>query len=374
MKRFLDIHLISLQVHWRNFEASQNQCNSIWRQMPTIDETKSIPPHIPGALPSVLMGYPRKLFVPADIPGIYHCVSRCVRRAFLCGFDEHSGRSFEHRKYWIEHRILALARVFSVAIHAYAVMSNHVHLVVEVDPLGPNSWTDEEVAERWLTIFAGGVHGDAPLASQIAAITSNSERINVLRQRLGSLSWFMRSLNEPIARRANREDGCTGRFWEGRFKCQVLLDDAALLACMAYVDLNPVRAGIAQSPKRSAHTSAQRRARRIDLEQKLSPVSSSIAHHAFDFSEGQYLELLDWTGRTLHAGKKGTFPSLLVSVLARISLDSNQWLYQVPATESHYWRAVGSLQALLDHAHRLSRHWLKGVGFARRLLSMPRGA
>ena len=253
-------------------------------------------------------------------------------------------------------------------------MSNHVHLVIEVDPHGPNSWTDEEVAERWLTVFGGGMHGDAALASRIAALTSNSERLNVLRQRLGSLSWFMRSLNEPIARRANREDECTGRFWEGRFKCQALLDDAALLACMAYVDLNPLRAGVAQSLKCSAHISARRRAREIDLKKKLSPVSSSIAHHAFDFSEGQYLELLDWTGRRLHAGKDETYPSPLLPILARISLDPDQWLFQVPATESHYWRAVGSLQALLNHAHRLSRRWLKGVGFARRLHSMPRGA
>ncbi|TFH51770.1 MAG: transposase, partial [Lysobacterales bacterium] len=233
-------------------------------------------------------------------------------------------------------------------------MSNHVHLVLEVDPQAPAGWTDLEVAQRWLTIFGGGATNDVPLAARTAALARDFERINIIRQRLGSLSWFMRALNEPIARRANHEDGCTGRFWEGRFKCQTLLDDTALLACMVYVDLNPARAGVAESAMRSAHTSARRRVKSTNRDRKLVPLASSIVAHTLEINEIQYLQLLDWTGRSLHRGNRGAIPNSLVDILARISLDSRQWLVQVPATESHYWRAVGTAQNLLEHTQQLS--------------------
>ena len=125
--------------------------------------------------------------------------------------------------------------------------------MVHVDPDAVGRWSDEEVARRWLKAFPGPLQGSAdPVVFQrcVAALAGNAERIDELRERLGSLSWFMRSVNEPIARRASAEDGCTGRFWEGRFKSQALLDESAFLACMAYVDLNPVRDS--RTPRKSA--------------------------------------------------------------------------------------------------------------------------
>ncbi|MFT5445711.1 MAG: putative transposase [Gammaproteobacteria bacterium] len=194
------------------------------------------------------MGYPRNVLVSTDEPGTYHCVSRCVRRAFLCGKDTVTGRSFEHRRQWLETRILELGNIFAVAVHAYAVMNNHFHVILEVDPTAPRQWSDEEVAARWLSLSAGVGDQAPPSQIRIGTLAAQEERLTVLRQRLGSLSWFMRYLKEPIARRANREDECSGRFWEGRFKTQALLDDAAVLASMVYVDLNPIRAGIADTP------------------------------------------------------------------------------------------------------------------------------
>ena len=87
-------------------------------------------------------------------------------------------------------------------------------------------------------------------------LAADGEQLAERRRRLSSLSWFMRCLAEPIARQANRKDGCTGRFLEGRTKCQRLLDEAAVLACSVYVDLNPIRAEVVTTPETSADTSA----------------------------------------------------------------------------------------------------------------------
>ena len=315
------------------------------------------------------MGYPRHLHVPPDTPGTYHCVSRCVRRAFLCGEDAVTGRSFDHRKQWLEDHIIELAKLFAVAVHAYAVMSNHFHLVLETDPSAPWQWSDEEVARRWLSLSTKVHDKDDPLDTRIASLAAQPERLTVLRQRLGSLSWFMRCLKEPIARKANREDQCSGRFWEGRFRTQVLLDDPAVLASMVYVDLNPIRAGIAQTPEHSLHTSVHARTQRVkkNHDSLIQPLASSIHSQLSIISTAQYLELVDWTARTLHPGKRGTVAGDAPPIIKRLGLRPRQWCLQVPATESHYCRAIGQLEALLASAHDAGLKWVRGIGMARRL-------
>lgn len=202
----------------------------------------------------------------------YHCVSRCVRRAYLCGVDTATGKDFEHRRGWIATRIKELAAVFAIDVAAYAVMSNHYHLVVRVDLDRAMGWSDEEVLARWTQIFAGPMLVQRYLLPQARARMGEAERAMVAqmaatyRERLADLSWFMRRLNETVARMANAEDGCTGRFWEGRFKSQALLDEKAVLAAMAYVDLNPVRAGMAGTPEASDHTSIQERLRQVQTD------------------------------------------------------------------------------------------------------------
>jgi len=118
------------------------------------------------------MTYPRSQLVPPGSPGTYHCVSRCVRRAFLCGKDRYSGQSFEHRRQWIEDRLQQLAEVFAVSLWAYAVMSNHLHVVVQVLPDVATQWTDEEVADRWIRLFP---KAEQEAALRVQALLANPE-------------------------------------------------------------------------------------------------------------------------------------------------------------------------------------------------------
>lgn len=299
-------------------------------------------------------------------------MSRCVRRAFLCGEDKLTGQSFDHRKQWLEDRILSLANIFAVAVHAYAVMSNHFHVVIETDPRAPWRWSDREVAHRWLLLSDQHDETESALETRVECLAAEPERLDILRARLGSLSWYMRYLKEPIARMANKEDDCNGRFWEGRFRTQALLDDAAVLACMVYVDLNAVRAGAAETPEESQHTSVRTRSQRSpDLgDTPIQPLASSICSELSILSTSHYLELVDWTGRMLHTGKRGTISASAPPIITRLGLRPEQWCIQVPATESHYWRAIGHLQSLLDCAQRTGLKWVRGIGMARRLQKM----
>ncbi|UXI69393.1 hypothetical protein [Tahibacter amnicola] len=313
------------------------------------------------------MSYPRHHIVPAGESGYFHCISRCVRRAFLCGDDPYSGQSFEHRKQWVEDRLHELATIFAVGVYAYAVMRNHVHVVAYVAPQIAATWSAEEVAERWLRLCpvrCGKVVDQDATAIKASHIAGDPVQVARYRERLASLPWFMRCLNEPIARRANREDACTGRFWEGRYRCQALLDETAVIACMAYVDLNPIRAGIAQDLRSSEHTSIRRRLQHVGASTLLSPVAGCAAH-TLGISAIQYVDLVDWTGRQPRPDKRGSIPGNSPKALQTIGLTPEAWRAEVLTIETRYWRAVGSLQALLDKARSMGQRWLKGVGLKR---------
>ncbi len=208
----------------------------------------------------------RKELVSVETTPYYHCICRCVRRAFLWGEDSYSGKNCEHRRGWVLERLRELQGVFAVDVCAYAVMSNHYHLVVRLDSDRATAWSEGEVMERWERLFSLPllvVRYRAGQTSTVAERERAQAQIALCRERLQDLSWFIRSLNEHLARRANAEDGCKGRFWEGRYKSQALLDDAAVLTCMSYVDLNPVRAGMADTPEASDFTSIQQRIRML---------------------------------------------------------------------------------------------------------------
>lgn len=317
------------------------------------------------------MTRPRSELVPNGAAGAYHCVQRCVRRAFLCGVDQYTGRSFEHRKAWVEARIRLIGECFAVAVDAYAVMSNHLHLVVRIDSCMAVGWSDDQVAQRWVRLFPPREDTEQAIALKCERLLANPERLDIIRGRLASLSWLMRCLVEPIARRANREDGCKGRFWEGRYKCQALCDTRALLAAMAYVDLNPIRAGMTDRLERSAHTSVHERiaALRTHPEQAATPLRPVVGGlgPATSLSTTDYLQILDWTGRALASGKRGRIADDAPAILSVIDRDAERWTQRVGGFGNGWVRVAGSAQDLMALADRIGQQWLKGIGLALRL-------
>ena len=325
------------------------------------------------------MPKPRKTLINLDDTPYYHCVSRCVRRAFLCGDDPLTGKSFEHRREWVEQRLLELAGIFAIDVCAYAVMSNHTHVVLHVDKQTAQAWSLREVVERWHRLFAGTLIsqdfllGKALHEAQEAELLRQAE---IWRERLMSVSWFMRCLNETIARQANAEDCCTGRFWEGRFKSQALLDEAALLACMAYVDLNPLRAKQATTPESSRYTSIRKRIRAAMQGQaqpeKLMPFVGNQRQEApkgLLFSLADYLELVDWTGRAIREDKAGHIDAAHWPILQRLGLEAKAWQALSQSFETLFHSLVGHPDQVEAVVAARSQRWVHGIDNCRRYFS-----
>lgn len=314
----------------------------------------------------------RTALIPPGSAGSFHCVQRCVRRAFLCGQDRYTGQSFEHRKDWVEQRFLLLAECFSVSIHAYAVMSNHLHVVLQLDPAWQATWTDVEVASRWVRLFPSREDSEAANSHKRDQLLQQPERLLVLRARLSDLSWFMKCLAEPIARSANAEDGCKGRFWEGRFKAQLLCGERALLAAMAYVDLNPIRAGLAHDLSSAAHTSMCSRLNALtpaDLDCPLRPIAGRPT--PLGLSLRAYVGLVEWTGLHVRPGKRCALQANAPGALVHYEADPSRWPMRVKAVGSGYWRIIGSAADLINAATRINQRWIKGIGLAK-ALEQPR--
>jgi len=312
--------------------------------------------------------------VSLDSTAYYHCVCRCVRRAFLCGDDHISGQNFDHRKQWLVDKIKQLASVFSIKICAYAVMSNHYHLVLRIERETAITLTDDEVIERWYLLFNGHILVDRYLLGEKqsrAELDEVKKLVEIWRQRLYDLGWFMRCLNESIARQANEEDNCKGRFWEGRYKSQALLDEAALLSCMAYVDLNPIRAGLCQIPEESEFTSLYERIQAIVHNQKASRVlakfkrGKSLEQDEIPMRESDYIELVDLTGRVIREDKKGHIPNHLAGILDRLGIRPGSWFDCVQKMEKRFYSAVGSTNNLQVLCCSQGKKWAKGMSASR---------
>ncbi len=329
------------------------------------------------------MPKPRESLISVESTPYYHCVARCVRRAFLCGQDLQTGKSYEHRRAWLEERLLELPKVFAIDVAAYAIMSNHYHAVLHINTGRAKSWSDLEVVKRWHQLFNGTVlsqryliEGGLPRAEMIAF----QPVIDKWRLRLQDISWFMRVLNEEIARAANSEDGCTGRFWEGRFKSQALLDEAALLACMAYVDLNPVRAKMANTLETSHHTSIKKRCEKAKISQQPNRISQQekslypfVGHPRENQPEGiqmrlnDYLMLVDATGRIIREDKRGHISVSAQNILKRLNIDETRWLKMACQFEECFASFVGSESRIRMICEQLEYRRPSGLAASKRM-------
>ncbi|OBT16320.1 transposase [Vibrio sp. UCD-FRSSP16_10] len=315
------------------------------------------------------MPRPRRTQISIEDTPYYHCCSRVVRRAYLCGDDLFSGKNYDHRRSWVEGLLVKLEAAFSIDIAAFAVMSNHLHVILRIDVDTANNWSDRKVLQQWHKLFKGDeltqkfVRGELIEAHEVARLKHS---IATFRSRLCDISWFMRCLNEPIARQANQEDNCGGRFWEGRFKSQALLDDTALLTCMAYVDLNPIRAKMAQTLEQSNHTSIQLRikaALRGKQPKALLPFTGNERENqpkGIAFSLKEYLTLVDETGRIIRNDKHGVISENSKTLLSKMKIPHDNWIKLTTEFGLLFHGPVGTIEELTyycEHLEKQRRHF-----------------
>ena len=288
----------------------------------------------------------------------YHIVSRCVRRAFLCGEDTLSGKSFEHRRQWLIERIKQVTSVFAIDVCSYAIMSNHFHIVLKVN--STENWNTTQVLMTWCSLYSLPVLCDRYLKGEIeteAELRRVKEYVAVYRSRLMSVSWYMKSINEYVARMANVEDKCTGHFWESRFKSQALLDERALLTCMAYVDLNPIRAAIAKDIKDSDFTSIKER-----IEKESTWLSGfGKGDNDLPFYLSSYISLVDESGRCIRENKLGFISEKTAKAIDEIGINQDDWLDELKGFKSIGFSAVGTAEQLKEYSVKTKRKWALGI-------------
>ncbi len=353
----------------------------------------------------------RESKISLDATRHYHCIAQCVRQAYLFGEHEITGQNYDHRKQWIVSRLRFLSYVFSIDLCAFAVLSTHYHVVLHVDKERAEGWTQKEVVGRWMQLYRGDRLVDLWLESPGALGGEDLKKVDTLiekwRIRLYDISWFMRCVNERIACMANEEDNRKGRFWEGRFKSQALLDDLAIISCMAYVDLNPVRAGIANNLLDSDFTSMQRRLydyknekleeqeqaldeqatqyldERIEHQNKVkeqleltelpeAPLmpfdgsSHTSTHTALPFTREDYFQLVDATGRAIREDKPGYISDDTPKIIKQFGIEPNKWIAHVQNFEQRYANACGSEDKIVRYAERFNRKRGKGIRHSRK--------
>ena len=298
-----------------------------------------------------------EIFDPNEV-AVLHVCARVVRRCFLLGYDSVSGRNFDHRKTWIEDQLSFLSANFGIDLLGFSILSNHFHLILRSRPDVIETWDETEVARRWLMLCPKRKRPDKsseePNEFELNSIRNDPEKLATIRTRLSDVSWWMRLLCQNIGTRANFEDNEVGKFFQGRFRAVRILDEATLLACAAYVDLNPIRAAMAETLEQSDFTSVQRRIQTwvadasesantsnvrasflapLTIDERRDPIgpcASTSDKRCSDkgflsISLADYLELLDATARITRADKAGSTPVEMAPIFERLKLDVGNW-------------------------------------------------
>ncbi len=271
----------------------------------------------------------------------FHIVSRCARQLHLFGGSD---RRRQRRKALFLAELERLATFTAVDVAGFAVMDNHIHLLLKVDVDGAHRWTPRQVAERWLALHPprNGRYRRLDVEEEhITALCADTEKLESCREKLTSVSQFMKELKQEVAQKINALDQVTGPLWAGRFKCKAIENEAQLLATLAYIDLNPFAANTCEVPEAGQHTTLAARlhgpdARNTDKNARatnkatphkapnrkrllnetqgwwlpLEPASASRADQRrclipkSDLCLKTYLSLLDATSRLIRPGKR----------------------------------------------------------------------
>jgi len=317
------------------------------------------------------MGQPRRNQISLEATPYYHLVSRCVRRQFLCGKDSLTGQDYSHRREWIKARLAHLVDVFAIDLCAYAVLSNHYHLVVRVNESEARALQPREVIKRWLRVFRGPAWMHEFVNAGESATPHPAMRLVIegYRSRLMSIPWFMRCLNEPIARRANPEDGVTGHFWQGRYRSQALADEGALLAAMTYVDLNPLRAGMVDRPEAGRDCSAIQRFKNVATGTDVVSEPMIMPFAGTDIEAGagalpgekfEYLELLDWSGRHMAKPGAAVIAAEMPPIAERLGLAARGLVEFVTGQRRYRQAMLGDAGSLSGLARQFGRRYVRG--------------
>jgi len=256
---------------------------------------------------------------------------------------------------------------------------NHYHLVLRVDKEKALNWSESEVICRWKRLcHLPEVVIQYQKNPTLEGVNSAAQAIiGEWRNRLMDISWLMRFLNEYLARKANKEDNCKGRFWEGRFKSQALLDEAAVLTAMSYVDLNPIRAKMAETPESSDYTSIQQRINQDsgikEIPVRLIKLSSNPNQehpNSIAFSLTDYCQLVDTLGRAILQGKRGYIEPDEAPILQRLNIDREGFLELMNRKDDlSQLTAIGSTVALTHYIERIDRKFIKGLTLNQRIFT-----